>query len=101
MDRPAEAATALAKRSLSIAGHRTSVSLEDDFWAALAEIARARGLSIAALVSEIDRGRGDANLSSAIRVFALRFFRAGGPSGAPAGAPETSGPTGPPRPAAS
>ena len=77
MDRPTEAA-AVAKRSLSIAGHRTSVSLEDAFWTALADIARSRGLSLAALVAEIDRGRGDANLSSALRVFALRFFRAGG-----------------------
>ncbi|RYB01844.1 ribbon-helix-helix domain-containing protein [Lichenibacterium ramalinae] len=101
MDRPTEAAATVAKRSLSIAGHRTSVSLEDDFWTALAEIARARGLSLAALVSEIDRGRGDANLSSAIRVFALRFFRAGGASGPRAGAPEGGEPTGHPRPAAS
>ena len=77
MGRPAEAA-AVAKRSLSIAGHRTSVSLEDAFWTALADIARSRDLPVAALVAEIDRGRGHANLSSAIRVFALRFYREGG-----------------------
>ncbi len=75
MGRPPEAA--VAKRSLSIAGHRTSVSLEDAFWTALSDIARARGQSLAALVAEIDRGRGEANLSSAIRVFALKYFRDG------------------------
>lgn len=79
MGRPAEAA--VAKRSISIAGHRTSVSLEEAFWTALGEIARARGLSLAALVAEIDRGRGEANLSSAIRVFTLGAVRNG--AGAP------------------
>ncbi|MFI4987668.1 MAG: ribbon-helix-helix domain-containing protein [Alphaproteobacteria bacterium] len=61
---------ALAKRSVTIAGHRTSVSLEAPFWAALQEIAARRGLSLNALIEEIDRGRGG-NLSSAIRVFVL------------------------------
>ncbi len=61
---------ARAKRSVTIAGHRTSVSLEAAFWAALAEIAARRGLSLNALVAEIDRGR-NGNLSSAIRVFVL------------------------------
>jgi len=58
------------KRSLVIAGHRTSVSLEGAFWRALGRIAAAQGKSIAALVGEIDRGR-RANLSSAIRVYVL------------------------------
>ncbi|MGO4705678.1 ribbon-helix-helix domain-containing protein [Microvirga sp. 2MCAF38] len=63
------------KRSLSIAGHRTSVSLEEQFWDALREIAEKRSLSIQALVQGIDTGRGDQNLSSAIRVFVLNTLR--------------------------
>jgi predicted DNA-binding ribbon-helix-helix protein len=65
----------LRKRSLSIAGHRTSVSLEEPFWDALREIAEARGRSVQALVGEIDAGRGGQNLSSAIRVFVLGEVR--------------------------
>ena len=64
--------TRLAKRSIVIAGHRTSISLEEAFWLALRAIASARGGSIAALVAEIDAARGRANLSSAIRVFVLQ-----------------------------
>ncbi len=60
-----------------IAGHRTSVSLEDPFWAALREVAEARGQSVQALVGAIDAGRGGQNLSSAIRVFVLEAVRAG------------------------
>lgn len=68
----------VAKRSLDIAGHRTSVSLESPFWEALAEIAAARQQSLAALVAGIDRERDPAtNLSSAIRVFVLGHFRQG------------------------
>lgn len=59
------------KRSLSIAGHRTSVSLEPEFWDALAAAAKRRGQSIAELVGEIDKARGPRNLSSAIRVWLL------------------------------
>ena len=66
---------AVAKRSLSVAGHRTSVSLEDAFWTALRDIAEARGLTLAGLVADIDRSRGGANLSSAIRVHVLAFYR--------------------------
>jgi predicted DNA-binding ribbon-helix-helix protein len=62
---------AIAKHSLAIAGHRTSISLEQAFWEGLRGMAVERGLSIAALVAEIDADRGDANLSSAIRVFVL------------------------------
>ena len=62
------------KRSLTIAGHRTSVSLEDAFWTGLLHIAGRRQVSLAALVTEIDRGRSAANLSSAIRVFVLEHF---------------------------
>lgn len=65
----------VVKRSVAIAGHRTSVSLETPFWDALKDIAAARGASVQALVGEIDAGRGGANLSSAIRVFVLREVR--------------------------
>lgn len=61
----------VVKRSVAIAGHRTSVSLEAPFWAALGAIADARATSIQALVAEIDAGRGHSNLSSAIRVYVL------------------------------
>ena len=66
---------AVVKRSLTVAGHRTSISLEDAFWSGLRDIAAERRLSVAALVAEIDRGRGPSNLSSALRVFVLAHFR--------------------------
>lgn len=61
---------ALEKRSVTVAGHRTSVSLEAPFWAALKEIAAGRGIALSALIAEIDRRR-SGNLSSAIRLFVL------------------------------
>lgn len=64
------AVAAIAKRSLVIDGHRTSVSLEDAFWRRLRAIAKQRGVSLNRLVAEIDRNR-DGNLSSAIRLFVL------------------------------
>ena len=64
------------KRSVTIAGHRTSVSLEAEFWEGLAALAAARGLSVASLVAEIDDAR-DGNLSSALRLAVLRFYREG------------------------
>jgi predicted DNA-binding ribbon-helix-helix protein len=70
------ASTKIFKRSIAIAGHRTSVSLEEAFWRELKSLAEARDLSIAALVAEIDAGRRGANLSSAIRVFVLEAFAA-------------------------
>ena len=63
--------TSIVKHSLMIAGHSTSVSLEDAFWSRLKGLAEYRGQSVAGLVVEIDEGRGSANLSSAIRVFLL------------------------------
>ncbi len=60
----------LTKRSVIVAGHHTSVSLENAFWKALREIAGRRGLSLNRLITEIDRRRAG-NLSSAIRVFVL------------------------------
>lgn len=72
MSRAVEAASAaIVKRSLAIAGHRTSISLEDAFWQELRQLAYDRKLSVAALVAEIDAVRGATNLSSAIRVFVL------------------------------
>ncbi len=67
----ADAPGGLKKRSVMIAGHRTSVSLEEPFWDVLREIAVARGQSVQALIGAIDAGRGGQNLSSAIRVFVL------------------------------
>jgi predicted DNA-binding ribbon-helix-helix protein len=57
------------KRSLSIAGHRTSISLEEPFWEGLRKAALTKGVSIAALVGAIDAVRGEASLSSAIRLY--------------------------------
>jgi predicted DNA-binding ribbon-helix-helix protein len=59
------------KRSLSIAGHRTSLSLEPEFWEALRKAAAAKGVTVSALVAEIDQARGERNLSSAVRVWLL------------------------------
>ena len=61
---------AVRKRSVVVAGHKTSVSLEQPFWDELARIARARGVSLNSLIGAIDKGR-DGNLSSALRVFVL------------------------------
>ncbi len=61
----------IVKRSVSIAGHRTSISLEPEFWDALQALARARGLSVQALVGAVDAQRAGRNLSSAIRVHVL------------------------------
>jgi predicted DNA-binding ribbon-helix-helix protein len=67
---------AVVKRSLAIAGHATSISLEAAFWEALRQLAAERGVSLSALVAEVDRGRGDQNLSSALRVHVLRELQA-------------------------
>lgn len=65
----------IVKRSVSIAGHRTSISLEEPFWQILREIAEREKLSIQALIGRIDTERGEQNLSSAIRVFVLMDLR--------------------------
>jgi predicted DNA-binding ribbon-helix-helix protein len=67
--------TGITKRSVMIAGHRTSVSLEDPFWEVLREIAAARDQSVQALIGAIDAGRDGQNLSSALRVFVLTSLR--------------------------
>jgi len=66
----------VAKRSIVIGKHKTSVSLEDQFWAALKEIAADRHLTLSELVSDIDSERRNGNLSSALRLFVLSCFRA-------------------------
>ena len=64
------------KRSLTLRGHRTSVSLEDTFWLAFREIAAEKSMAINALAAEIDEGRGmEVGLASAIRVFVLEHYR--------------------------
>ncbi len=66
----------MSKRSITVAGHRTSISLEAPFWEALGEIAAGQGKSVATLVAEVDRQRpDDTNLSAALRMFALDWFR--------------------------
>ena len=61
----------LRKRSFSIAGHRTSVALEPEFWQGLESEAQEKSLSLAALVGQVDSGRGVRNLASALRVHIL------------------------------
>jgi predicted DNA-binding ribbon-helix-helix protein len=63
------------KRSIVIAGHRTSVSLEDQFWNSLKEIASERNMALVELVGAIDADRQHTNLSSAIRLFVLGVYR--------------------------
>ena len=63
------------KRSIVIAGHKTSVSLEDAFWIALKEIAGSRDMTLSELVASIDQDRRHGNLSSGIRLFVLDYYR--------------------------
>jgi predicted DNA-binding ribbon-helix-helix protein len=66
----------MPKRSVTITGHRTSISLEEQFWRALSEIAEANNESVAGLIATIDGARArDTNLSAAIRVYVLEWFR--------------------------
>jgi predicted DNA-binding ribbon-helix-helix protein len=67
--------SAIIKRSVVIGGHKTSVSLEDPFWTALKEIAGGRDATLSDLVAIIDADRQHGNLSSAIRLFVLGFYR--------------------------
>ena len=68
------------KHSLTLKGHRTSVSLEDEFWRAFREIAAAKSMPINALAAEIDADRGmDIGLASAIRLYVLRHYQAQAP----------------------
>lgn len=65
----------MRKRSLTIAGHRTSIALEDEFWQALEDMAAAKQLSLPTLIAQIDQQRTQANLSSAIRIAILTHFK--------------------------
>ena len=65
----------VVKRSIVIAGHKTSVSLEDAFWKSLKEIAGSRDVTLSDLVASIDSERRHGNLSSAIRLFVLDHYR--------------------------
>lgn len=68
--------SAIVKRSIVLAGHKTSVSLEDAFWNGLKEIGKGRQMPLNALVADIQTNRMQGNLSSTIRVFVLDHFRA-------------------------
>jgi len=65
----------VVKRSIVIAGHKTSVSLEDQFWEALKQIAGERKVTLSDVVQEVDQKRKQGNLSSAIRLFVLDYYR--------------------------
>ena len=67
--------SSVVKRSIVVAGHKTSVSLEDAFWRGLKEIAGGRHITLSDLVAAIDSERQQGNLSSAIRLFVLDFYR--------------------------
>jgi predicted DNA-binding ribbon-helix-helix protein len=67
--------SAVVKRSIVVSGHKTSVSLEDAFWTALKEIASGRHVTLSEMVAIIDSEREHDNLSSAIRLFVLSFYR--------------------------
>jgi predicted DNA-binding ribbon-helix-helix protein len=70
--------TAVHKHSIYINGRKTSISLEDDFWFGLLEIAVAKKTTVPALVGRVDRDRRIVNLSSALRTFVFNYFKARG-----------------------
>ena len=78
----------VVKRSIVVAGHKTSVSLEEAFWNGMKEISGLRNMTLSELVGEIDNNRQQGNLSSAIRLFVLDHYR----SQAGANAPREAGP---------
>ena len=65
----------VVKRSIVVSGHKTSVSLEDAFWTGIKEIASGRNITLSDLVTAVDSERQQGNLSSAIRLFVLDFYR--------------------------
>lgn len=70
-----------AKHSVTLRGHRTSVSLEAEFWQQFCQIAATRGLSVNQLAAEIDEARADVGLASAIRVYVLHWLQTPRPLG--------------------
>ena len=65
----------MLKRSLTIAGHRTSIALEAEFWAGVEAMAQERGLPLASLIRAIDEDRAASNLSSAVRLAVLKWYQ--------------------------
>ena len=65
----------VVKRSIVVSGHKTSVSLEDAFWSGIKEIASGRNITLSNLITAVDSERQQGNLSSAIRLFVLDFYR--------------------------
>ena len=65
----------MKKHSVTIAGHRTSISLEDEFWQGLKALADSRNKSLADIIRQIDKDRGRNNLSSAIRISVLDYYK--------------------------
>jgi predicted DNA-binding ribbon-helix-helix protein len=82
----------IVKRSISVAGHKTNISLEDAFWTGLREIAQSRAMTVSAIVADIDMHRRHANLSSAVRLYVLEHAQA--QAAARAAAAVTPEPTG-------
>jgi predicted DNA-binding ribbon-helix-helix protein len=66
----------IIKRSINIAGHDTSVTLEAEFWNALQDIAKSKNVSVPVLIDQIDHDRMGGNLSSSVRLFVLEYFKA-------------------------
>jgi predicted DNA-binding ribbon-helix-helix protein len=87
----------IAKRSITIGGHKTSVSLEHDFWNALKLIAVARGQTVSQLIAAVDDAREHGNLSSALRVLVIMHYREAARGGA-SSKPSTGGPPAPATP---
>ena len=79
--------SAIVKHSISVGGHKTSVSLEEAFWNGMKEISARRNMTLSELVGEIDSNRQQGNLSSAIRLFVLDFYRAQSDDGGAASEP--------------
>ena len=85
----------VVKRSIVVAGHKTSVSLEEAFWNGMKEISGLRNITLSEQVGEIDGNRQQGNLSSAIRLFVLDYFRTRAQAAPPApdSSPRHDGPT--------
>jgi predicted DNA-binding ribbon-helix-helix protein len=65
----------VVKRSVALAKHKTSISLEEEFWEALKQIAGLLGMNVQDLVTQIDKDRNQGNLSSAVRLFVLAYYK--------------------------
>jgi predicted DNA-binding ribbon-helix-helix protein len=81
----------VVKRSIVVAGHKTSVSLEEAFWNGMKEISGLRNITLSELVGEIDNNRQQGNLSSAIRLFVLDYFRSRAQAVTAEASPKTDG----------